>query len=477
LTEHLLHINSEITQVLSSVQAHHYRAIPLEVKPDFIKIAVDATFFNESHRAELELIKSRSIVSEEFVSNEIDELLFRYYRSGADSSNGKQVISVNVDNGESFFDDLVKEAKDIGSSDIHIEAYEKKCRVRLRIDGKLIEKYRIDQHAYPSLINKLKIRANLDIAEKRLPQDGRIHYTQHNDEFDIRVSVLPSMYGEKVVLRILSQDASRLDLEKLGLSEEQLSLMHEAIRKPDGIILISGPTGSGKTTTLYSTLKILNRPEVNISTVEDPIEYTLEGVNQVQVKDGIGLTFAAALRSFLRQDPDIIMLGEIRDSETAEMAIRASLTGHLVLSTIHTNSAIDTILRLIDMGVPAFLIATTIKLSVAQRLVRKLCTQCKESQPVDESSLPPFSRQNGIPATHFVHKGCSNCHYTGYDGRIALYEMIEINNALRQKIKSGENLIDSLPKNHQSLSGQAWKLYASGQTSLEEVYSLISSEQ
>ena len=261
------------------------------------------------------------------------------------------------------------------------------------------------------MINKIKILSNLDITEKRLPQDGRINYQYGDQKFDIRVSVCPTLYGEKAVLRLLNNDASNIDIRNLGIHEKGLDTYLKGVHKPNGIILISGPTGSGKTTTLYATLKELNSIDRNITTIEDPIEYTLDGINQVQLKEDIGLTFSSALRSFLRQDPDIIMLGEIRDGETAQMAIRASLTGHLVLSTIHTNSAWGIISRLIDMGVPRFLIANTLNLAVAQRLVRKLCEHCKKTVPVSEvngaSEVADDVPELAIPV------GCDHCHFTG----------------------------------------------------------------
>lgn len=309
--------------------------------------------------------------------------MVRYYPQN--NSNTKSQVKSYSGAYDDFLPRVISEAKGIGASDIHIEIYEEMARIRFRIDGKMVERYRISSEEYPALINKIKIQANLDIAEKRLPQDGRIFFRSSVGEFDIRVSSLPTMNGEKIVMRLLSKDAGQIQLSQLGFSEEQLELYTRSVKRPNGIVLISGPTGSGKTTTLYATLQLLNSDETNILTIEDPIEYTLEGVNQVQLKEDIGLTFSSALRTFLRQDPDIIMLGEIRDKETAQMAIRAALTGHLVFSTIHTNSAWGTISRLVDMGIPPYLLASTINLSMAQRLVRLLCPKCKNK------SLSKFS--------------------------------------------------------------------------------------
>ena len=303
-----------------------------------------------------------------------------------------------------------------------------------------------------------------------MPQDGRIT----NDTFDIRVSILPTLYGEKIVMRILGQDASNIDLTALGFQEEELQKYLQAVKKPNGIILISGPTGSGKTTTLYATLKLLNDTRRNIVTVEDPIEYTLKGINQVQLKEDIGLTFASALKSFLRQDPDVIMLGEIRDSETALMAIRASLTGHLVLSTIHTNSAIGTISRLIDMGIPSYLIAETLNLSLAQRLVRKLCNHCKSETAYHAEDFPVNFELPFPISQHFKANGCNQCYHTGYSGRTALYEIVNISHPIAEQIKN--NTISKLlsdNKEYESLADKAFALLANGTTSLDEIYPIL----
>jgi type IV pilus assembly protein PilB len=339
----------------------------------------------------------------------------------------------------------------------------------------LIERYSISKTDYPSLTNKIKIKANLDISEKRLPQDGRIFFKTEDHKFDIRVSVLPTLHGEKIVLRLLSNDATDIDIERLGFNEKELEDYLEGIKKPHGIMLISGPTGSGKTTTLYATLKILNKEKSNIITIEDPIEYTLEGVNQVQLKEDIGLTFAGALRSFLRQDPDVIMLGEIRDAETAQMAIRAAMTGHLVLSTIHTNSAWGTISRLADMGIPPFLLAGTINTTVAQRLLRLLCIECKEEQEFHTKYFPrTFSSPKKI-RTHFVAKGCDHCYYTGYKGRKAIYEVIPIDYELAENIKKNEFAVEELLKarNIKTLKENAFALFEKGLTSIDEIYPVL----
>src|SRR5690606_22422912 len=294
-------------------------------------------------------------------------------------------------------------------------------------------------------------------------------------KFDIRVSILPTLHGEKVVLRLLNNDATNISLEGLGLGERDLSNYLEGVQRPSGMVLISGPTGSGKTTTLYATLKLLNKETRNIVTIEDPIEYTLEGINQVQLKEHIGLTFATALRTFLRQDPDVIMVGEIRDVDTASMAIRASLTGHLVLSTIHTNSAWGTVSRLIDMGVPSFLLANTLNATVAQRLLRTLCPKCKNKEPFVVRSYPIKFEPYHNGAEHYVTKGRDECYHTVYKGRKAVYEIIPIDTGLSDNIKSNsiDNSSELKERNIKTLAENAFALFASGETTIEEIYPLL----
>ena len=428
----------------------------------------------QQHIEELELITGRSVEFELIDEEKLMQMLERMYAK-RDTSDVRLQQNYYEGNPDNFLDDLIAEAKMLKSSDIHIETYENDCRVRIRVDGLLVIRYLIEKKLYPSLINKIKIAANLDIAEKRLPQDGRIFFDRGPDKFDIRVSIVPALYGEKVVLRLLSNDATDIELKNLGFSGNDLRNYLEGLKKPYGIILISGPTGSGKTTTLYATLKRLNLSTKNILTIEDPIEYTLQGINQVQVRENIGLSFAKALRTFLRQDPDTIMLGEIRDAETANMAIRAALTGHLVLSTIHTNSAWGTISRLTDMGIPSFLIANTLNTSVAQRLVRLLCTDCKKEVPFDPSLFPRKYIPPEKVETHFVPVGCPHCYNTGYRKRKAIYEVIAVDEDLSEEIKKGSSKVDELlkEKSIQTLAGNAFQLFKTGQTSIDEVYSML----
>lgn len=339
---------------------------------------------------------------------------------------------------------IIYDAIKMRASDIHIEPYEKGVAVRYRIDGVLQNVLNLPLQIKSALTTRFKIMSHLDISERRLPQDGRIKAKIADKEVDFRVSSLPIMHGEKIVLRILEKGSLQLDLAKLGFEEISLQFFLEALEKPYGMILVTGPTGSGKTTTLYSALMKLNKPEVNIMTVEDPVEYSFQGINQVQVKEEIGLTFATALRAFLRQDPDIIMVGEIRDFETAEIAVKAALTGHLVLSTLHTNDAPSTITRLINMGIEPFLISSSVLLVVAQRLVRKLCPYCKREETVSRETLLKlgFNEKEIENLKVYGPTGCSECNSTGYRGRIALYEVMPITDEIKELILTGATALD-----------------------------------
>lgn len=459
----------ELKQIINAETAFRYRIIPFEYESNLIKFKTDDAN-NTSLNNELEVLLDRKIILEFAESEIIDKYIAVNYRTSTKNNS----IS-NIEYTNDFLEKIVITAKEIGSSDIHFESFENKARVRYRLDGKLKEQFIISNEEYPIIINKIKIKAQLDISEKRLPQDGRITVTTDNDDFDIRVSTLPTLHGEKVVLRILSKDTSHINIEALGFTKNELDIYLENIKKPNGIVLISGPTGSGKTTTLYATLKLLNQTSTNILTVEDPIEYTLEGINQVQLKENIGLDFATTLRTFLRQDPDIIMVGEIRDVATANMAVRAALTGHLVLSTIHTNSAWATVSRLIDMGIPPFLIAGTLNCSVAQRLVRKLCPMCKKEETIDKSIFPiGFSLPNNL-IKHYVPRGCNHCFHTGYLGRKAIYEILPITKELTEHIKSNNTSIETyIDQNKiETLKSNAIKMIINGETSVEEVFSLL----
>ncbi|MCK4846714.1 MAG: Flp pilus assembly complex ATPase component TadA, partial [Deltaproteobacteria bacterium] len=327
-----------------------------------------------------------------------------------------------------------------GASDIHIEPYEKSFRVRYRVDGVLFETMKPPMKLRNAIVSRIKIMAQLDIAERRLPQDGRIKLKLgKNKEMDYRVSILPTLFGEKVCCRLLDKSNLQLDMTKLGFEQKALDDFLSAIHKPWGIVLVTGPTGSGKTTTLYSALSDLNKVSENISTAEDPVEFNLMGINQVQMHDDIGLNFAAALRSFLRQDPDILMVGEIRDYETAEIAIKAALTGHMVLSTLHTNDAPSTVNRLLNMGIEPFLVSSSCNLILAQRLARKVCENCKEDAPVDEKTLLEvgFTPEDAAKVIPVKGAGCPECGGTGCKGRIALYEVMPFNDNLKEGVLNG----------------------------------------
>jgi len=460
----------DVKYLLTIDQAWTYKIIPEQIVENIFYLFIDEQQLIEDIKTELEIVFGMNILLKPISSDLIEKYLNLNYPNTKQILNEVANLQLNV-NESNFLESLVNEAKNLRSSDIHIETYEDKCRIRFRVDGVLIERHKINKVEYPTIINKIKISAKCDIAEKRLPQDGRIRYNVNNMKIDIRVSILPTLHGEKVVLRLLGNDTSNLDILKLGFNDDELKKYQLAIQKKHGIILISGPTGSGKTTTLYTTLKLLNKTKSNILTIEDPIEYTLEGVNQVQLKESIGLNYSEALRTFLRQDPDIIMLGEIRDAETAQMAIRAALTGHLVLSTIHTNSAWGTLSRLIDMGVPSYLLANTINLSVAQRLVRILCPICKVQKTFEVKELPKQYQDLKI-VTQYKSTGCKSCYFTGFKGRKAVYEVISIDDELAEYVKERKNNITDYCKlnNISTLANNLLTLFINGETSLEEIY-------
>jgi type IV pilus assembly protein PilB len=366
-----------------------------------------------------------------------------------------------------------------GASDIHVEPYETEMRVRFRVDGVLQTVMNPPLKLRDAITSRMKIMAKLDIAEKRLPQDGRIMIKYKAEgkkkELDFRVSTVPTLYGEKIVLRLLDKENLRLDMTKLGFEAESLKKFERNILKPYGMVLVTGPTGSGKTNTLYSSVARLNQVDTNIMTAEDPVEFQLAGINQVQMKDQIGLNFAAALRAFLRQDPNIILVGEIRDFETAEIGVKAALTGHLVLSTLHTNDAPSTISRLMNMGIEPFLVATSVNLICAQRLVRRICTNCKEELEIPEQALIDAGYSpDEVKATKIYHgKGCSTCGKRGYKGRTGLYEVMEINDELRELILVGASALElkkkAIEQGMITLRRSGLIKAAAGLTTLEEV--------
>jgi general secretion pathway protein E/type IV pilus assembly protein PilB len=472
IAQNSINITVDVQQLITPQQAWHYSIIPCKVENDKLEFFVTSAKNPELYKDELQLVLGRSVEFQFVTEESINIALNKYYRK---HDLNRKVLKFSSKNSVLFLEKLIEEAKNLGSSDIHIEIYAEKARIRIRIDGVLVERYKLDKTEYPALINQIKIKSNLDIAEKRLPQDGRLSIKRPQSKIELRVSILPTLHGEKIVLRILSNDATEIDINTLGFDSRQLQDYLEGTKKHFGLILISGPTGSGKTTTLYATLKILNEEKRNILTIEDPIEYTLDGINQVQLKESIGLTFSKALKTFLRQDPDIIMLGEIRDAETAQMAVRAALTGHLVLSTIHTNSSWATISRLIEMGVPAYLLANTINISMAQRLVRTLCPKCKQLDQVDQTNKLPDKVKYAYPKEHYIPVGCDQCYFTGYKGRRAIYEVVPIGEELTDRIRNNEYSIgDYMNENKvKNLIDSAWQLYVEGVTSLEEIYPIL----
>jgi type IV pilus assembly protein PilB len=368
---------------------------------------------------------------------------------------------------------MISEAIRLGASDIHVEPYEKYLRIRFRLDGVLKEVSKEPLESSRALISRLKIMADLDIAEKRRPQDGRIRVKEGGRVVDIRVSSLPTDFGEKIVLRILDKTQLKLDLSVLGFDAQELALFHKTIRLPYGMILVTGPTGSGKTTTLYAALSSINAPGVNITTIEDPIEYNLAGINQTQVRSDIGLTFAAILRSILRQDPNIIMVGEIRDGETAQIAIRAALTGHLVFSTLHTNDAPSALTRLVDMGVEPFLVASSVRMILAQRLLRKVCPACSTPNDIGIGEREQLQIADDTGTSFQKGRGCPSCSQTGYKGRRAVYELLEVRNSLADLIARGALVaeIRTAARGHgmKTLRESAIDAARSGITSIEEI--------
>ncbi len=367
---------------------------------------------------------------------------------------------------------LLTEAVKENASDIHIEPFENRLVVRFRVDGVLREVLQPQRVLAPLLVSRIKVMAKLDIAEKRLPQDGRISLRVAGRAVDVRVSTLPSGHGERVVLRLLDKQAGRLDLEHLGMASDTREVMDRLIQKPHGIILVTGPTGSGKTTTLYAALERLNNKRRNIMTVEDPIEYYLDGIGQTQVNTKVEMSFARGLRAILRQDPDVVMVGEIRDLETAEIAVQASLTGHLVFSTLHTNSAVGAVTRLRDMGVEPFLLSSSLIGVLAQRLVRVLCDSCREPYTASAADCEVLGVDAASPPTLYRAVGCPHCNQLGYRGRTGIYELIEVDDDLRTMIHDGssEHRLEAHARQHsRSMRQDGWRRVLAGETTMEEV--------
>jgi type IV pilus assembly protein PilB len=472
---HLEHfeIDESILKHIPSDVAQKYLLIPIERTGATLTVAM-ADPSNVFALDDVRFITGYQVEPVVAAEASIREAIGRYYGSShdiqlkevMDEISKEEVADLEVEDDESEIsaEDLEAASQDApvvklcnlvltdsvrkGASDIHIEPYEKELRVRLRIDGVLYEMLKPPMKLKEAIASRMKILAKLDIAEKRLPQDGRIKMRMKLDnktkEIDYRVSTVPTLHGEKIVLRLLDKEGLKLDLTKLGFEPESMDKFERAIKKPYGMVLVTGPTGSGKTNTLYSAVGQLNTPETNIMTAEDPVEFNISGCNQVQMKESIGLNFASALRAFLRQDPNIILVGEIRDFETAEIAVKAALTGHLVLSTLHTNDAPSTISRLMNMGIEPFLVATSVHLIQAQRLVRRVCKECKEEQKMPKKALLDlgYSEEESETVKVFKGRGCPVCNNTGCKGRTALMEVMEMSDQLREMVLMGANAVE-----------------------------------
>lgn len=411
--------------------------------------------------------------SSEEVSKAAEELLKEAIESKNINLNVEEIDDVKNAPVVKMIEHLFKNSIEMRASDIHIEPYENEIRIRYRVDGELITVNTLGIESLGPLLARIKILANLNIAEKRQTQDGRIITKIGDKDVDLRVSILPVVNGEKVVIRILNRENYKLGKEKLGLSKENLEKLNRIISSPNGIVLVTGPTGSGKSTTLYTVLSELNSSSVNIVTIEDPVEYTLNGINQVNVNNKAGLTFASGLRSILRQDPDIVMIGEIRDEETAQIAIKAAITGHLVLSTLHTNDAPSSITRLIDMGIEPYLAATSISGIIAQRLVRKICPNCKEEYIASDYERDVFEVKDGEVLKLYRGRGCGHCNNTGYMGRIGIYEIMEITREHRDAINRTRdpNVLKDISKKYgmTTIAEEGKKLVLQGVTNIEEL--------
>lgn len=456
----LLSLEEEALKKVPEALAKKHNLIPIKLKGNVIQIAMSDPFnilalddirIATGMRVEKVLESKKSIVdaiennyTKQYAEQVAKDLASQEKESQQDLEKlAKEAMQNDITNDApviKLVDTIIHNAIRLKASDIHIEPFEKIVRVRNRIDGELQKALEIPKASQNTLLTRIKILANLNIAEKRVPQDGRILTSIDGTAVDLRVSVLPTINGEKIVIRILSRNADVITMESLGMVEDDKDKLKRIMEKPFGIILVTGPTGSGKSTTLYAVLTELNTMETNIITVEDPVEYAIEGINQVGVNTKAGLTFASGLRSILRQDPDVIMVGEIRDGETAEIAIRASITGHVVLSTLHTNDAPSTVSRLVDMGIEPYLVATSVNGIVAQRLVRKVCGRC--SHPYEASDYEKNILGVGVNETLMINKGegCPICNHTGYKGRIGIYEIMEIDRDVRTMISMGKTV-------------------------------------
>lgn len=456
-----MEISDETINAVPAETANSYQIVPIEFDPATKRLTV-ALKSPDNYRAvdDLKLLMGFKVSAVVAPAEQIDEVLKKRYAGKAGSvqsiyaeMNESEALAALEGRGDSIDLATLQEAADDNkvvrllnlvllqairdkASDIHFEPFENEFKMRYRIDGVLYEMVPPPKHLALPIVSRVKVMAKLNIAERRLPQDGRIELTVGNAPIDLRVAVLPTMFGESVVMRVLDRGNVQLSLDRIGLRDDELELVRVLINKPNGIVIVTGPTGSGKTTTLYAALNELNQPDVKILTAEDPVEYDIDGLVQCQVNVDQELTFARLLRSFLRQDPDIILVGEIRDLETAQIAIQASLTGHLVFSTLHTNDAPSSILRLVDLGVESFLLTATLEAIIAQRLVRRICTKCKEEYlPTEEQLMELALRPDAVVGrTFFRGRGCENCNRSGYRGRLAIFEIMQLDDELREMV-------------------------------------------
>lgn len=418
----ILYVNNEALSMVNGKLARKYNAIPIDIKGNDLEVAIskDNLYALEDFR----LATGKNIIFKTMKEDEISRSIEKYYSKNQ---------SIESDFSKDILENILQKAVLLNASDIHIEPFEKLLKIRMRVDGSLkeINTYNIELHSQLSTL--IKLLAGMNIAEKRLPQDGRIDKDIDNNIVDLRISTIPTVHGEKIVIRILNRNTFFKSKYEIGFSDEAINKIKSMTSDMSGLIIVTGPTGSGKTTTLYSILNDFKNIDKNIVTIEDPVEYKIEGINQVQVNYKYGLDFATGLKSILRQDPDIIMIGEIRDKETAQIAIRAASTGHLVISTMHTNNSVESISRLVDMGVPRYLISSVLKGVISQKLVRKVCGHCSIEEELDENTYKKLKLK-----TIKIEQGCSKCNYSGYKGRIAVYEILEIDKRIRHSIIDSE---------------------------------------
>ena len=418
----ILYVNNEALSMVNGKLARKYNAIPIDIKGNDLEVAIskDNLYALEDFR----LATGKNIIFKTMKEDEISRSIEKYYSKNQ---------SIESDFSKDILENILQKAVLLNASDIHIEPFEKLLKIRMRVDGSLkeINTYNIELHSQLSTL--IKLLAGMNIAEKRLPQDGRIDKDIDNNIVDLRISTIPTVYGEKIVIRILNRNTFFKSKYEIGFSDEAINKIKSMTADMSGLIIVTGPTGSGKTTTLYSILNDFKNIDKNIVTIEDPVEYKLEGINQIQVNYKYGLDFATGLKSILRQDPDIIMIGEIRDKETAQIAIRAASTGHLVISTMHTNNSVESINRLVDMGIPRYLISSVLKGIISQKLVRKVCEHCSIEEELDENTYKKLKLK-----TIKIEQGCSKCNYSGYKGRIAVYEILEINKRIKHSIIDSE---------------------------------------